>query len=115
MNKLTEQYAPACLCELMAMVIRQANQIEELKMDVTQLAEDLKALKVQINKATSEIVAKSAALQTALDAAIAAGNAVPQDVENALNDLRSSVQTLDDLNPDEVIQEAQAESPQEPV
>ena len=94
-----EQITHACLCELQRMVIRQANQIEDLKMEMTQLAEELRAVKDQLGKATAEITAKVANLESV----IAAAGVVNADVEAALSDVKAATQLLDDLNPDPVV------------
>lgn len=101
MENTQENITHACLCELMKMVIRQANQIEDLKMEMTQLAEQLRAVKDQLSKATAEIMAKVANLE----AVIAAAGVVNADVEAALADVKTAAQMLDDLNPDPVEQE----------
>ena len=99
MEKTQENITHACLCELMRMVIRQANQIEDLKMEMTQLAEELRAVKDQLGKATAEITAKVANLESV----IAAAGVVNADVEAALSDVKAATQLLDDLNPDPVV------------
>ena len=62
----------------------------------SQLAAELTAIKDQNEKARTEILAKIAALEEAL---ANAGNTTPE-VDAALADLKASVQTDDDLNPD---------------
>lgn len=99
MESTQENVTHACLCELMRMVIRQANQIEDLKMEMTQLAEELRAVKDQLGKATAEITAKVANLESV----IAAAGVVNADVEAALSDVKAATQLLDDLNPDPVV------------
>lgn len=65
-------------------------------MNQAQLAEQLTALAAQAEKAKVEVVQKVADLE----AAIIAGGDVSPDVEAALAALKTSVQGLDDLNPD---------------
>lgn len=65
-------------------------------MDQTQLAADLSALKDQTEKAKGEVLAKIAALESAI---AAAGNTTPE-VDAALAALKSSVQGVDDIVPD---------------
>jgi (p)ppGpp synthase/HD superfamily hydrolase len=60
-----------------------------------ELAQQLRDLKAQNEKARAEILAKIAALE----AAIAAGTSTPE-VDAALADLKASIQADDDLNPD---------------
>ncbi len=61
-----------------------------------QLAQDLKDLKEQNDKARAEVLQKIADLEAAV---IAAGNVTPE-VEAAFADLKASVQTDDDIVPD---------------
>lgn len=63
-----------------------------------QLAADLVALKAQTEKAKAEILAKIATLE---DAIVQAALTTPE-VDAALADLKTSVQGVDDLNPDAV-------------
>lgn len=99
MENTQEQITHACLCELQRMVIRQANKIEDLKMEMTQLAEELSAVKDQLGKVAGEITAKVAALE----AAISAAGVVNANVEAALADVKTAAQLLDDMNPDPVV------------
>lgn len=61
-----------------------------------QLAQELRDLKAQTEKAKAEIIAKVAALEAAIGDA---GNTTAE-VDEALADLKASVQGVDDLNPD---------------
>lgn len=70
--------------------------LKRIIMNQTELAQSLRDVKTQADKAKTEIVAK---VQT-LEDTIAAGGPVSDDVAAALADLRGSVQGLDDLNPD---------------
>lgn len=66
-----------------------------------ELAEQLKALTAQTEKAKAEIIAKV----TSLEEAIAnAGNTSPE-VDAALAELKAAVQGVDDLNPDAPVEE----------
>ena len=60
-------------------------------------AAELRALKEQNDKARAEVLAKIAALEEAINNA---GNTTPE-VDQALADLKASVQTDDDIVPDE--------------
>lgn len=71
-------------------------KLNRIIMNQTELAAELKRLKEQNDKATAEQNAKLDALQAKLDAA----GALSPEVEEALNDLRTSIQRDDDLNPD---------------
>jgi hypothetical protein len=61
-----------------------------------EIAQGLKAVTAQLNKAKAEIVAKVAALEQAIGDA---GSSTPE-VDQALADLKGAAQSLDDLNPD---------------
>jgi chromosome segregation ATPase len=67
-----------------------------LTMNQQELAQALDDIKAQADKAKDEIVAQVASLE---DAITAAGNVTPE-VQTALDALKGSVQSLDDLNPD---------------
>jgi len=69
---------------------------ERIIMNQTELAQSLRDIKAQADKAKQEIVDKVAALEDAINNA---GTTSP-DVDAALADLKGSVQSLDDLNPD---------------
>jgi len=61
-----------------------------------EIAEQLVALKAQVEKIKTEVTEK---LQALADAIANQGNASPE-VESALADLKTAVQGVDDLNPD---------------
>lgn len=63
-----------------------------------ELAEQLTALTAQVEKSRAEVVAKVTALEEAL---ANAGGTTPE-VDAALTNLKAAVQSVDDLNPDEV-------------
>ena len=69
-------------------------------MDQTKLAEQLRAANAQAKKVAGE---QAAALQKLRDE-IAAGGPVSAEVEAALAELQSTIQTQDDLNPDAEVQ-----------
>lgn len=69
---------------------------EDFKMNMTELATQLTAIKEQADKAKAEVIAAVAALDAALQAA---GGTTPA-VDAAVAALKTSVQSLDDLNPD---------------
>lgn len=62
----------------------------------TELAKELRDLKVQNDKARAEVLAKIQALEDALENA---GGTTPE-VDEALAELKASVQTDDDIVPD---------------
>lgn len=67
-----------------------------IRMDQAALAQELAAVKAQLDKAKAEIVTKIDALETA----IANGGVTTPEVDAALADLKGTAQALDDLNPD---------------
>lgn len=70
--------------------------LKKIIMTQSELAAELKSAKDQNEKARAEILAKF----TALEEAVAnAGNTTPE-VDTALAELKASIQTDDDLNPD---------------
>ncbi len=71
-------------------------KLEKIIMNQAELAQRLTGLATQSRKAHDEIVAKLAALQTAVDQA---GAATPE-VEAALADLTTAIQAEDDIVPD---------------
>lgn len=72
------------------------DKLEEVLMNQQELANELRAVKDQNEKARAEIVAKIADLEAALNDA---GNTTPE-VDEALAALKASVQADDDLHPD---------------
>ena len=70
----------------------------QFKMAKTQaeVAQELRDMKAQNEKSREEVLAKIATLEQAVKDA---GNATPE-VEEAIADLKSSIQADDDLNPD---------------
>lgn len=70
--------------------------LNKISMNQQELADQLTALKEQSEKANAEIAAKLLTLENAI---VEAGNVSPA-VQNALADLKSSVQTTDDFVPD---------------
>jgi septation ring formation regulator EzrA len=88
--------APA---ELQSTLDNIVNHLKEIIMDQTQLAAELVALKTQNDKARAEVLAKLATLE----AAIAAAGNTTAEVDAALADLKASVQTDDDIVPDDVV------------
>lgn len=88
------------MCDQLERIFSLLNKIsmnqQELADQLTALADQLTALKEQSEKANAEIAAK---LQTLENAIVEAGNVTPA-VENALADLKSSVQKTDDFVPD---------------
>jgi len=76
-------------------IIKLLNQIH---MDQVQLAQELAALQAQVDKANGEILQKIADLEAAI---AAAGNVTPE-VQAALDALKASVQSVDDIVPDQV-------------
>jgi hypothetical protein len=72
------------------------NHLKGLAMNQAELAAEMSNLAAQTTKAQAEVVAKLASLEQAVSDA---GNATPE-VLAALDALKSSVQSVDDLNPD---------------
>ena len=72
------------------------NILKQIKMEQSELAAQLTALKEQADKAKAEIVAKLADLETALGEA----DDVTPEVQAAFDALKTSVQGIDDLNAD---------------
>jgi len=72
------------------------NKLNSIMATQAELAQQLRDIKDQNEKARVEILAKIAALE---DALANAGNTTPE-VDQAVADLKASVQTDDDLNPD---------------
>ncbi len=75
------------------LIIKKLNQIMATQKE---LADQLAALKLQVDKSKAEVIAKIAALEQAI---IDAGNTTPE-VDAALADLKASVQAEDDVIPD---------------
>jgi hypothetical protein len=81
------------------------NILKELHTMATITAAELNDVSAQVAKIgteTSGLIAKADALQVALDAAVAAGSAVPQDVIDAFEALKVQVGVVDALVPDAV-------------
>lgn len=70
--------------------------IERVIMNQAELAQSLADIKAQADKSKNEIIDKVTTLEEKI---VAAGNTSPE-VDAALADLKTSVQGLDDLNPD---------------
>jgi hypothetical protein len=62
---------------------------------ISELSAIVAGLTAQVNKAKVEIVERIAALESALQDV-----ELPSDAENALAELKASVQAVDDINPD---------------
>jgi predicted transcriptional regulator len=77
--------------------------IEEIEMRLNELLQINTSIKDQLNKAETEIIAKVAALQAAIDELVEnAGNAdLPEDVVESILAVQTAAQSLDDLNADE--------------
>ena len=72
---------------------------KEVAMKLNELSGEIAAVVVQVAKVRDEVLARIAALETAL-----ANVELPEDVMTALDALRTSAQGLDDLNPDAVVE-----------
>lgn len=71
------------------------NKLEELKMDISEVAAAVDAITTQVVKAKDEITTRIAELEAAL------GNtALPAEAVTALDNLKAAVQAVDDINPD---------------
>jgi hypothetical protein len=86
------------LLAISALLLWEIWQSFTIKEFVMALSDDLNAVKDQLVKAQSEIVAKVGALESAL----AASGAVPAAVTEAVDALRGVAQGLDDVVPDVV-------------
>ena len=71
---------------------------EEIVMKLSELSGEIAAVVVQVAKVRDEVLARIAALEAAL-----ANVELPEDVMIALDALRASVQAIDDLNQDAVV------------
>lgn len=72
------------------------SKLDTIMATQAELAQELRDLKAQNDKARAEILQKIADLEAAI---VAAGNTTPE-VDAALADLKASVQTDDDIVPD---------------
>lgn len=85
-----------CIYDYLRKLNKKLNQI---LMNQAELAQALSDLKAQNEKARTEILAKIAALEEAL---AAAGNTTAE-VDAAVADLKASIQTDDDIVPDQPV------------
>lgn len=88
------------------------SQLNHIQMDQQQLAAELAALKAQSEKSKTEIINK---IDTLEDAIVNAGQVSPE-VQEALANLKTAVQGVDDIVPDEVqlpAEEAKEETTEE--
>ena len=116
MKKRNQISILTCLVELLVTnQIKQGQQIEDIQMELAELAATINNVNAQLGKATEEIVTKILELEDAL----LQSNEMSAEVEAAVNSLKASAQALDDLNPDPVPEptpEPQPEpTPEEPV
>jgi len=113
MKKSTQISILTCLVELLVKnQIKQDQQIEDIQMELAELAATINNVNAQLGKASNEIVTKIAALEEA----ILQSNQMTADVEAAVASLKTSAQALDDLNPDPVpTEEPSPEQQQEPL
>lgn len=88
-------FRDACLLEILFNTQKQEILIGEIMTQVNDLAAKLDLINAQLAKASGEITAQIAALQTALE-----NVALPADAETALANLALAAQALDDMNPD---------------
>ena len=72
---------------------------EGIAMKLNELSGEIAAVVTQVAKVRDEVLARIAALEAALS-----DIEVPEDVTTALDALRTSVQAIDDLNPDAVVE-----------
>jgi prefoldin subunit 5 len=85
---------------LLQSILRKVNTIMATQAEV---ATSIAALTVQVTKIQTEVQGAATALRdqiAALEAIIAAGGAAIPELEAAVDGLRATLQTLDDLNPD---------------
>ena len=120
MKKSNQISTLTCLVELLTLnQLRHEKQIEEIQMELAELAATINNVNEQLGKATEEIVTKIIELEDAL----LQSNEMSAEVEAAVASLKASAQALDDLNPDPVPEptpepqpEPQPEpTPEEPV
>jgi chromosome segregation ATPase len=116
MKKSNQISTLTCLVELLTLnQLRHEKQIEEIQMELAELAATINNVNEQLGKATEEIVTKI----TELEDALLRSNEMSAEVEAAVASLKASAQALDDLNPDPVPEptpEPQPEpTPEEPV
>lgn len=98
--KLKKELSLLCLtslAEISRKLIRQDLTIGEILMKQEELVAKLQAVDAQTKKAMAEIVARITQLQDAIQAT---PTDLPPEVEAALQNLITTVQALDDLNPD---------------
>lgn len=74
-----------------------SNQLKELIMKTSEIKAFVEGIQSQVEKAKVEITNKIAALEEAINN----GGEVPQEVVDALDALKTSVQGVDDIVPDE--------------
>lgn len=101
------RFCLTCLAELSLNSLRQENKIGAIMTQLNELAAKLQAANAQTLKGINEVQAKVADLQAALENA--QNTTLPPDVEEALANLFTTVQALDDLNPDPVVEPAPVE------
>ncbi len=106
MSKKSYAFQEICLLEMLLEQKRQGILIGEIMTQVNDLASKLEQVNSQLAKASGEIAAQIAALQTALE-----NVALPADAETALANLAVAAQALDDMNPDAPVEPAQTEEP----
>ena len=99
MKKSNQISILTCLVELLVTnQIKQGQQIEDIEMELAELAATINNVNEQLGKATEEIVTKIIELEDAL----LQSNEMSAEVEAAVSSLKASAQALDDLNPDPV-------------
>ncbi len=99
MKKSNQISTLTCLVELLTLnQLRHEKQIEEIQMELAELAATINNVNEQLGKATEEIVTKIIELEDAL----LQSNEMSAEVEAAVASLKASAQALDDLNPDPV-------------
>lgn len=99
MHKLRRQlfgFLPATRQQVANLSVHLFNFYEGITVNQAEHAQALRDLKTQNDKARAEQVAALAKLQAALDAA----GGTTAEVDEAMAELKGSIQTDDDLNPD---------------
>lgn len=102
---MEERYWGLTTIYLSVLLIVQLYQTAQIKEYVVSVVETLALVKGQLLKAREEIVSKLADLE----AAVAAAGEPSADVTAALDELRTVAQSLDDVVPDAVVEDAPVE------
>ena len=100
---VTEQDLVEFECRLNIRINNINNRLNDLTMNDAELAAGLRTIQAQVGKVATEQATRFDTLSARikeLEDAIAAGGDVPQDVVDALEGVKTSLQALDDTIPD---------------